>query len=370
MQSLVILSTDQKDVGSQRCFLGPELITQQSLKLKSVVLVTAGNKQYICTCWPRHDTCDKYVNVDCTVELNHVDEVVGQSMRSPLATVQSVQCGTAVELTVDIVMQRACDYNVPDHTSHVQLILSRLYVCNDCTVKACVTPLGKLFGVRDIFVKSCRSADISDSSPIVCNVTRDTKININRVVSAEWFDLRPMKVKCFGGLKRICDELYELTSLVLLKSQSPKSDVTSTVSKCLLLKGPAGCGKSLVVASVAKSCNAALLVRSASELFGSRMGEGEEKIGEVFATARRLALQGPCILHIRDIDVICVGKSSHRLVARLAQVLDEVTSLKRVCERLVVVATTNRPTLVSNCLRRGCRFDKEVGVSFIQHVFN
>ncbi len=355
----VILPSDQKDVGSQRCFLGRELMTRLSLKLKGVVFVKVGNKCYICICWPRHDKFENYITVNRLVELEHHEETE-LSSNFTVATVQPVQCFTAVELIVDVVMQ--ADQS-SKYTSQLQLILNDLCICKGSVVNASTTPLGKLFGVRDIYVRFCRTAE-DECDSFVCKVTRDSKITVNRVMSAEWFDLRPQNVKRFGGLARVCDELQELASLIFPKSKSIlKADsLCVLVSKCVLLKGPAGCGKSLVVASVARSCDAALLVRSASEMFGSRMGEGEEKIGDIFAAARRLAVQGPCILHIRDVDVVCGGKTGRQLVARLAQVLDDVTSCARAHEHLLVVASTNRPTLVSNCLRRGGRFDKEVNV--------
>lgn len=64
MKSLKLLSVDPSDRGSQRCRLGPGLMSALGLSLGSPVLVTVPGGSSLCTAWPRSDLSEGFLQMD------------------------------------------------------------------------------------------------------------------------------------------------------------------------------------------------------------------------------------------------------------------------------------------------------------------
>lgn len=166
----------------------------------------------------------------------------------------------------------------------------------------------------------------------------------------------------------------------------------------LLLHGPPGCGKTLLVQTVVKEYGASLHVLTASTVFGAFVGESERRLREVFEAAARDALEHDrvAVVFLDEVDSLCPrrdGTRQHeaRVVAQLLTLLDgaatPVGALGAVTAggggvapaatapssvqaagrarrgRVVVVAATNRPNAVDPALRRRGRLDREVAVA-------
>lgn len=73
--------------------------------------------------------------------------------------------------------------------------------------------------------------------------------------------------------------------------------------KGVLLYGPPGVGKTFLVSSIARKCNARMFVIQGPEVFGPFIGESEEKLRTQFALARDYAIKEkvPVILFIDEI---------------------------------------------------------------------
>lgn len=68
--------------------------------------------------------------------------------------------------------------------------------------------------------------------------------------------------------------------------------------KGVLIYGPPGCGKSLLVRAAATSCAASFLSISAAELFSPFVGDSEKMVADLFRRARQAV---PAILFLDEL---------------------------------------------------------------------
>lgn len=64
MMTLKLLSVDTSDRGSQRCRLGPGLMSALGLSLGSPLLVSVPGGSCLCTAWPRPDLAEGFLQMD------------------------------------------------------------------------------------------------------------------------------------------------------------------------------------------------------------------------------------------------------------------------------------------------------------------
>ncbi|KAF1805280.1 P-loop containing nucleoside triphosphate hydrolase protein [Mucor lusitanicus] len=135
----------------------------------------------------------------------------------------------------------------------------------------------------------------------------------------------------------------------------------------LLLYGPSGCGKTaLVQALVSESMMNIISIRG-PEIFSKYLGETENKLRKLFATAKRIA---PCIVFIDEMDAIGTkrgfdmgdsgsgGGVNERVLSTLLNEMDGVENRQGV----VVIGCTNRPDQMDDAILRPGRLDQLVHV--------
>ncbi|XP_057369382.1 ATPase family gene 2 protein homolog B-like isoform X1 [Daphnia carinata] len=133
--------------------------------------------------------------------------------------------------------------------------------------------------------------------------------------------------------------------------------------KGVLIYGPPGCGKSLLVRAAASSCTASFLSISAAELFSPFVGDSEKMVSDLFRRARQAV---PAILFLDELDAMVGGRTNANhgrtaqlgVVAALLQEMDGISSSQGV----VVVGATNRPDKIDGALLRPGRFDSLVHI--------
>lgn len=110
-----------------------------------------------------------------------------------------------------------------------------------------------------------------------------------------------------------------------------------------------------------------MIIVNGPELSSAYHGETESKLRDVFADARA---KSPCIVVLDEVDALCPrredgpgGEVEKRVVAQLLTIMDGMEDEgQEGKDRVVVVATSNRPNAIDPALRRPGRFDREIEI--------
>ncbi|KAF8585041.1 AAA family ATPase [Ramaria rubella] len=168
-----------------------------------------------------------------------------------------------------------------------------------------------------------------------------------------------------GGLDRQIAQIRDLIEIPLTRPEL-FHHFGLKPPRGILLYGPPGTGKTHLARSVAASTHASTLAISGASLSSAYHGETEAKLRDVFREARGKA---PCMVIIDEVDALCPrredgagGEVEKRVVATLLTEMDGIGEGELGGERVIVVATTNRPNAIDPALRRPGRFDREIEI--------
>lgn len=127
----------------------------------------------------------------------------------------------------------------------------------------------------------------------------------------------------------------------------------------ILLSGPPGCGKTLVAQAIANETKRKVCLIQGSEIKGWRQGASE---GNLISAYQSVRPDG--ILIIDEIDAIG-GKREHMVNETNVSIVGTLCSLldgAKYKDDVVVIATTNKPHMLDNALRRPGRLDVEIQI--------
>jgi transitional endoplasmic reticulum ATPase len=130
----------------------------------------------------------------------------------------------------------------------------------------------------------------------------------------------------------------------------------------ILLYGPPGNGKTLIVKALASQSNINFISVKGPELLSKYVGESERSVRELFVRARQVA---PCIVFLDEVDALVPKRGlqdrspvTDRVVSQLLTELDGIEVMRDVW----VIAATNRPDIVDDALLRPGRLDYQLEV--------
>lgn len=152
-----------------------------------------------------------------------------------------------------------------------------------------------------------------------------------------------------------------------LQQASALSRLGLKPKKGIMLYGPPGCSKTLLVKALAAESGLNFLAVKGPELVSMYVGESERNVREVFRKARAAS---PSIVFFDEIDSIAGNGStsgsaggSLNLLTTFLNEMDGFEELKNV----LVVAATNRPDTLGSALLRPGRFDNLIYVGLPSH---
>jgi transitional endoplasmic reticulum ATPase len=195
----------------------------------------------------------------------------------------------------------------------------------------------------------------------ICVIKQESNLHISeRVTEDEEKGGNYITYEDVGGLDREIERVREMVELPL-RHPSLFKRLGIDPPKGVLLRGPPGCGKTLLARAVANESEAHFISINGPEIMSKFYGESEKKLRKLFVEAEE---KSPSIIFIDEIDAIApkretvTGEVERRVVAQLLALMDGLHSRGRV----IVIGATNRPNSLDPALRRPGRFDRELEI--------
>jgi transitional endoplasmic reticulum ATPase len=195
----------------------------------------------------------------------------------------------------------------------------------------------------------------------VCQIKKDTILNISEKITEDVeTGVGYITYEDVGGLDREIQRVREMVELPL-RHPSLFKRLGIDPPKGVLLRGPPGCGKTLLARAVANESEAHFISINGPEIMSKFYGESEKKLRKLFIEAEE---KSPSIVFIDEIDAIApkretvTGEVERRVVAQLLALMDGLHGRGKV----IVIGATNRPNSLDPALRRPGRFDREIEI--------
>ncbi len=164
-----------------------------------------------------------------------------------------------------------------------------------------------------------------------------------------------------GGLKDVKDEIKDSMIGPLLRPEMSR-EYGVEPPKGIILFGPPGCGKTLLMRVIASELKVEMIGVKCSDIMSKWYGESENLINDLFKIARE---KRPCLLFLDEIDAIAKRRdfySADDVTPRLLSImLSEMDGMDEFSE-IIIIGATNKPELIDPALLRPGRFDKIIYV--------
>ncbi len=161
-----------------------------------------------------------------------------------------------------------------------------------------------------------------------------------------------------GGYESVKKQLQHVISLISGEIKGVNDEQRAKLlPRGFIFHGPPGTGKTLFAKAVANELNATIQMISGPEIMDKYVGQSENNLRQVFATARRNA---PAVIFFDEFDSIASQRSvyadggARANNAVVAQLLTEMDGFRR-DQAVLVIGTSNRIDIIDEALLRPSR---------------
>ncbi|PUU76538.1 P-loop containing nucleoside triphosphate hydrolase protein [Tuber borchii] len=173
-----------------------------------------------------------------------------------------------------------------------------------------------------------------------------------------------------GGLDDIINDLWKLIGRPLT---DPEFCLHTRVQQLygIVLHGPPGCGKTMLVKAIAQDIGVPLFSVWGSRFMKGMYREPEKKLREIFEEAYEKA---PCLIFMDEIDAIspkwkgAEGGIARRIAAQLLACIDDFALRKTGGKPVIIIGATNQLDSLDPALRTTGRFDQEICIKMPDEV--
>lgn len=161
-----------------------------------------------------------------------------------------------------------------------------------------------------------------------------------------------------GAPKEICQMVDQIKG-----ANSLFNKFNLSTPKEFLFTGPPGTGKTSLARAIAEESGCEFVSINASEINGSLVGSGVQKIKDLFSQARKKAISSDtkkCIIFIDEIDSLGM-RSGNTLDTTINQLLTEIDGFIK-DDSIIVIGATNNPKGVDSALTRAGRLEKTIRI--------
>ena len=159
------------------------------------------------------------------------------------------------------------------------------------------------------------------------------------------------------GLESVKEEIEYYMEFIKNKERYDQWNVK--LPKGVLLVGPPGVGKTLLVKKMAQSLDIPIISKSGSDFVEMFVGVGAARVRRLFAEARN---HEHCIIFIDEIDAVAKKRnydSNSERDSTLNQLLTEMDGFKE-DDNIMIFASTNLVETLDTAILRSGRFDKKI----------
>lgn len=191
-----------------------------------------------------------------------------------------------------------------------------------------------------------------------------------KISSSDEIEIPDTTFEDIGGYEQVKQQLRRIISLVA----GPIEGITEKqradlIPRGFIFHGPPGTGKTLFAKAIANEMNATIQMISGPEIMDKYVGQSENNLRRIFATARRNA---PAVVFFDEFDSIASQRSTYSdggaraNNAVVAQFLTEMDGFRQE-QAVLVIGTTNRIDIIDEALLRPSRL-RPIEISLPDHT--